>query len=241
MIVMSYNIGHYNMGLSQTGYPPEVMDEKVAVLKELYMQFAPDLIGTQEDATYADRAKTIKSNDYLYDPYWRYRPSGSGCNIRARYAAVSGTGGTITFSTGRTCKKIVLRVDGKRLLALSAHPTAHVGFSREREIEYREMFEAVNREEWDWCVITGDFNTTEEVDKLHLQEQCAANGFGMAIGSYLPWVDTYLGKKEGARRHSFDNVLVSGKCAIRRVQVLRDWWERLYSDHVPVLCEIEMG
>lgn len=239
--VMSYNIGHYNMGLSPFGYPPDVMDDKVTNLKEMLMEYGPDIIGLQEDSEYADQAKTKKSSKYLYSPVWRYRPSNGGSNIRAKYAAYAGTGELCKFSSGRNYKKAVLKVNGKRLLMISAHPTAHEGNSEIRKQEYTELFDAVHRETWDWCVIAGDFNTLEKADKANLKALCSENSFDMAIGSYLPWVTTFLGRTAKAKHHSFDNILTSPGVTILTVRVLRDWWDRLYSDHVPVVCTMDLG
>ena len=237
---MTYNIGHYNMGLSKHGYPPDVMDEKVAGYKELIMQYAPEIIGVQEDNTYCDQAGKIKAQNYLYKPVYRYRVGGAGSTIKTMYPVISGTVESGKLGTGACYKRGVWKAGERRLMVISIHATAHVGNSEKRRKDYADVFSMAAREDWDACVICGDFNTTEDADKRSLTEMSAANGFEVAIGTYLPWVDTYLGRTEGATRHSFDNILVSGG-SIRRVQVLRDWWGRLYSDHVPVLCEIEMG
>ena len=106
--IMSYNVGHYNMGLSQVGFPKDIIGEKTANFKEMLMQYAPDIIGLQEDSIYADQEKVIKSESYLYDPIWRYRPSNSGSNIRSKFPAYSNTAALAKFSSGRNYKKAVL-------------------------------------------------------------------------------------------------------------------------------------
>ena len=236
---MSYNIGHYNMGRSLHGYPPDVMDEKVAGYKELIMQYAPEIIGVQEDNTYCDQEGTMKAQE-LYKPVYRYRVGGAGSTIKTMYPVIRGTAESGKLGTGACYRRGVWKAGDRRVMVISLHASAHAGNTEKRRRDYADVFAMAAKEEWDACVICGDFNTLEDADKRSLTEMCGKNGFGMAIGSYLPWVDTYLGRAEGATRHSFDNVLVSGG-SIRRVQVLRDWWGRLYSDHVPVLCEIEMG
>ena len=235
--VMTYNIGHYNMGRSRHGYPPDVMDEKVAGYKELIMQYAPEIIGVQEDNTYCDQAGKIKAQDYVYKPVYRYRVGGAGSTIKTMFPVVSGTVESGKLDTGASYKRGVWRVEDRRVMVISLHATAHAGNTEKRRRDYANVFAMAEKEEWDACIICGDFNTREDADKACLAGMCAENGYEMAIGTYLPWVDTYLGRTEGATRYSFDNVLVSGG-SIRRVQVLRDWWERLYSDHVPVICEI---
>lgn len=237
---MTYNIGHYNMGLSKHGYPPELMDSKVAGYKELIMQFAPEIIGVQEDNTYCDQAQTIKAQNYLYKPVYRYRVGGAGSTIKTMFPVISGTAESGKLATGASYKRGVWRVEDRRVMVISVHATAHAGNSQKRKQDYQDTFAMAAIEDWDTCVICGDFNTLEDADKDNLTELCDAHGFQMAIGTYLPWVDTFIGRQAGQLRHSFDNVLVSGG-SIKRVQVLRDWWERLYSDHVPVICEIDLG
>lgn len=235
--VMSYNVGHYNMGLSATGFPASVMNEKLASLKELLIAEHPDFIGLQEDAKWIDAAHTVTSSASLFDPYWRFRPEGNGSTVRARQNCISGSNGKELFKSGRHFRKAAFQMEGKTVLFISCHPTAHVGNSAVRKQEYEQLFSYVNDMQWDICIITGDFNTTEQDDKNNLRTACDENGFDMAIGTYLPWVSTYLGK-DGTARQSFDNILVGGKVKILSVRILRDWYSRLYSDHVPVCAEI---
>jgi endonuclease/exonuclease/phosphatase family metal-dependent hydrolase len=236
---MTYNVGHYNMGLLQVGFPKDIFDEKVSNFKEMLMRYAPDIIGLQEDSVYVNQTKTIKSNSYLYEPIWRHRPSNNGSNIRSKFPAYANTSELVKFSSGRNYKKVILKVFGKRMLVLSAHPTAHEGNSAIRKQEYKELFECVNSEIWDYCIITGDFNTLEKIDKANLIAICAENEFSMAIGTYLPWVDTFLGRTEKSKHHSFDNILCSKNINIKSTRILREWWNRLYSDHVPIIADIE--
>ena len=238
--IMSYNVGHYNMGLSTVGFPKEIFNEKVINFKEMLMEYAPDIIGLQEDSVYIDQDKTLKSNAYLFEPLWRHRPSNNGSNIRAKFPAYTNTTELIKFSSSRNYKKTILKVFGKRLLVISAHPTAHEGNSAIRKQDYLELFECAKSETWDWCIMTGDFNTLEKADKANLKAICAENEFSMAVGTYLPWVDTFLGRTEKSKHHSFDNILCSKNITIKSTMILRDWWGRLYSDHVPIVADVEL-
>lgn len=236
--VMTYNVGHYNMGQAPYGFPPELMDEKAGNLKTMLMASGPDIIGTQEDSPYADQAQTIKASTELYAPVWQYRPNNGGSNIRAKFPCYSGTAGTGKLSSGANYRKAILKVDGNRLMVVSVHATAHQGNSAKRLQDYREIFDIVKAETWKHAIITGDFNTLEDTDKTNLKVVCSDNNFSMAIGDYLPWLNTYIGRSEKAKRHSFDNILVSSGLTIRTTNVLSDWWGRLYSDHVPLICDI---
>ena len=237
LTVMTYNICHFNFDQGGRGFPKEVMNEKVNNLKEMFMEYHPDIIGIQEDAQYIDLDHTIKSPDYLYAPIWTFRSGYKACTIRSKLPYVGGHKLFYT-SDGMGHRKGVFRVDGKRLLFLSCHPIAHVGNSEKRLQAYKEIFETVKSVKWDWCVITGDFNTTEKVDKENLRKLCDANNFDMLYGgSYLPWINTYPGHK-GTSKQSFDNVLISKGITFKSVKVLRNWYDKLYSDHVPIVADI---
>lgn len=236
--IMSYNIGHYNMGLSEGGFPPNIFDEKYTNLKEMLMEIAPDIVCLQEDAHYIDRAKTKKSPDSIFSPVWKHSNGYKLETIKAKYSAVSGSYQLINFSIGQSFRRGIFNVNNKKILVVSAHVIAHVGNSAKRKIQYTEMFDHIRKENWDYCVVAGDFNTTENVDKKNLKALCEANDFTMAIGQYLPWVNTFMGRTEGQTKHSFDNILVSKGLTIKSTKVLRDWYGKLYSDHVPVIADI---
>lgn len=239
--VMSYNVCHYNMDQGETGFPDDIREEKTSNLKEMLMAYSPDIVGIQEDSVYIDRDGSVKSQDALWSPIWRYRPSSSGSNIRAKYACVGASSKAKRFSTGRGYREVILKVDRKMVLVLSVHPTAKVGHSEERYTEYQELFQEIfSLTTWDECIVTGDFNTTEKIDKEHLKSLCNKYTFKMAIGGdYLPWVTTYMGH-QGQAKQSFDNILVSPGISFQRVKVLREWFDRLYSDHAPVLAVLEL-
>ena len=235
--VMSYNIGHYNMGLSEGGFPDSLYTEKLGNLKQMLMETGPDVIGIQEDTHYVDRAGTKKSPATVYSPVWSFRNGYKYETIRAKFKIVSGSYELVNFSNGQHYRKGTFTIGGKGVLVVSAHMIAHTGNAEKRKVQYTELFRAISSAEA--CIVTGDFNTTEKADKATLTALCEKNGFTMAIGSYLPWVDTFFGRAEGATPHSFDNILVKGM-TIKTTKVLRDWYERLYSDHVPVIADIEM-
>lgn len=236
--VMTYNVGHYNMGLSEAGIPDDLLAGKLSNLKEMLMEYGPDIIGIQEDSHYIDRAGKMKSPETVFYPAWTFVNGYKGETIKARLPAVSGSYELVNFSGGQHYRKGLFKVGGKKLLFISAHAIAHVGNAAKRKAQYTELFGAVK--DCDCCIMTGDFNTTENADKANLKALCEKNGYSMAIGSYLPWIDTYFGRAAGATRHSFDNILASSGLAIRTTKVLGDWYDRLYSDHVPVVADIEI-
>lgn len=238
--VMSYNIGHYNMGSAEKGYPEDLIEEKSGQLKIMLMETAPDLLGLQEDWTWIDRGDTRRSVKELYRPIFRFTAGTGDYTLRARLAAEAGTHQLVRFSTGRYYRRCTFKLPGKyRLLFVTCHLSAYAAREAERMIELEELFAAVGALQYDCCVITGDFNTNTGADREKLREECRGNGFSMAIGDYLPWIPTCYGR-DGRERYSFDNILVSGTGTIRRVAVLGDWYGRLYSDHVPLIADVAL-
>ena len=235
--VMTYNICHYCFDKRPNGFPADIMDEKVCNLKTMFMEYHPDMIGIQEEYEYIDKDHTQKAAPYLYKPVWSFRSGYKACSVRSKLPVVAGTYKLMQFSTGQYYRRGIFTVDGKKLLFISAHPWGKVGNSDKRKVEYTELFQHIRSSQWDYCIVTGDFNTTEKIDKENLKSLCEGNNFTMAIGQYLPWVVTYMGH-DGTARQSFDNILVSDRITIKSTKVLREWYDHLYSDHVPVIADV---
>jgi len=238
--IMSYNVCHYNFDQGATGFPAAIINEKVMNLKEMLMETAPDLIGLQEDVQYCDTAQTKTSVDYLFNPVWTGTGTGQS-TIRYKPEYVRKTQKLVQFSTGRVYRRAIFLVDGKRLLFISAHPTPFSGAENQakRKAEYTQLFTDIKALRWDWCVVVGDMNTFDTADKENLKAICSENGFDMAIGTYLPWIPTCLGH-DGKGTMSFDNILVSGNITIQTTKALREWYGRLYSDHVPLIADLQL-
>ena len=238
--VMTYNICHYDKLTRTFGFPENIYEEKYWNFKELLMEFAPDFVGIQEEYQFLDAAHTRNAASALYGSIWSFHSGAEACTIRSKYPCISGTYERPAFSTGSTWRRGMFTVDKKKLLFISVHPIARATAERRamREKEYNELFNYIKSAKWDYCIVTGDFNTTYKADKTQLQTLCKENGFSMAIGGCLPWVNTFLGATGTEKPHSFDNILTSKNITIKKVKVLRDWYDRLYSDHVPVVADL---
>jgi len=241
MRVMSYNVCHYNFDQGNTGFPAAIFNEKVSNLKQMLMEYSPDIMGLQEDIEYCDTAKTKKTLDTLYKDRWTGVGTG-GCTIRCKPSIKRLSQKWVEFSTGRYYRRGMYKVDGKRLLFISAHPTPFSGKENQakRKTEYTELFDYIKSATWTYCIVVGDMNTFDPEDKANLKAICAENGFDMAIGTYLPWVPTCLGH-DGKGTMSFDNILVSSNITIQTTKALREWYSRLYSDHVPLIADLILG
>ncbi len=241
--VMSYNICRYNNDESKDpGFPPEIMDRKITNLKQMLMEYGPDFVGLQEDTKYIDRACTKQARTALFTPVWRFVQGTTETTLRAKYGAVSGSFQLMRFSTGRFYAKVIFDYTPakKKILFVSLHASAYTMNEPSRKKEYDELFNFIFQEKgWDHCIVTGDFNVNTSNDKALLTSLCDETGFNMAIGSYLPWIPTCFGHN-GDQELSFDNILVSDKMEIKRTKVLYDWYSGLYSDHLPVICDVAL-
>lgn len=238
--VMSYNICYYCFDKGDHGYPEDLLAEKSGHYKEMLMRYSPDIIGIQEDAEYCDRNKTLKTVDYLYKPIWTYNPGSAYTTIRSKLQTVQDSYKLMYLSTGRCFRRALIYTGSrKKLLFMSCHPMYGTANAEQRKKEYAELFQHVKASQWDYCIMTGDFNSCTDEDKQNLQTICAANGFGMAIGGYMPWVATCLGH-DGKSRQSLDNILFSGNIRLDAVRSLKEWYTRLYSDHVPVVARLNL-
>ena len=242
--IMTYNICKYNNDQGGTGFPESILAEKVSNLKRMFMEYAPDIIGLQEDRQYLDQKKTIPASAGLFDPVWNHRSGMDRETARSKFAAYESSLKYFSDEVGkanyRTYRRLIYSYHGKRLMFISCHPMYGKEYVNARQAEFEELFKDINSTKYDYCIITGDFNTIMDKDKENLLNICNQNGFKMAIGSYLPWLITCPGRVGTVADHkySFDNILVSGNMNIVQTKVLIEWHSRLYSDHVPVVATI---
>ena len=103
---------------------------------------------------------------------------------------------------------------------------------------------------WDYCVIGGDFNTsnrngmttggsafragTEDWDNLAKLRDYYR--FDSANGGYLGWIATYPSNGE-----ALDNILVSGNVILNGIRNEVDKKGALYSDHVPLVTTMTLA
>ncbi len=237
--IMTYNICGYNKDQGPKGFPVAIRDEKVSNLKRLLMTYAPDFVGLQEDYKYIDTDGSEQARKAIFSPVWGFVNGTTETTLRAKYGAVPGSYALKRFSTDRFYAKAVFNYTptDQRILFVSCHPSAYVKNEDKRRTEYTELFEMIQKESWDHCIVAGDFNTNTDNDRDLLRKLCIENRFDMALGTFMPRLPTCLGY-DGSALYSFDNILVSGGLMIRKTMVLKDWYNCLYSDHVPVFCEV---
>lgn len=198
------------------------------------------------------------------------KPDGSALNVVAvnppanATKPASGTLGARYFTFGW------VQIDGKNVLVMTVHPrnstikyktNPKVGCVAERLnflqivfdiafcLKNQKIFDGISNfsKPWDFCVIGGDFNTsnrngsdlngktykagTQDYDNLCKLRNYYA--FDSANGGYLGWISTYPGNGE-----ALDNILVSDNVIINLID--NQLTDSLYSDHVPLVTTMTL-
>ena len=158
-----------------------------------------------------------------------------------------------------------IKLNGKTILVISVHPmnsfikytsNPKVGPVSERKtfmqivfdlvycLRHTQIFDGiVSCKAWDYCIIGGDFNTSNRngVDKNGKAYTAGTTdwdnlialrnyyGFDSASGGYLGWLPTYPSNKE-----CLDNILVSGNIILGSIKNDVEEYSKLHSDHAPL-------
>ena len=83
-----------------------------------------------------------------------------------------------------------------------------------------------------YWVLCGDFNTIEASDMSYLTTLASSNGYTLANGGYLGWLNT------NKVALPLDNMMCGPNVIIKKFAVLGNWFNDLWSDHYPVYCDL---
>ena len=200
------------------------------------------------------------------------KPDGSALNVVAvnppanASKPASGTLGARYFTFGW------IQIDGKSVLVVTVHPRnsairyktnpktgpvadrlnfLQIVFDLAFCLKNPKVFDGISSytKAWDYCVIGGDFNTsnrngedpngkaykagTQDYDNLAKIRNHYA--FDSASGGYLGWLPTYPGNGD-----ALDNVLVSDNVILNLIDNQIGKAEILYSDHVPLVTTMTL-
>jgi endonuclease/exonuclease/phosphatase family metal-dependent hydrolase len=251
---MSYNVAHYNHD-SATLLP----DKYRFNFKKMLSDINPDIIATQEDQNYINSAETMTAAAYIYKPVYPYQAGTFATNLYSKRIPVSSYT-TITTSTERTLRSALYNVpNNKKLFIISVHSAVRADPSdttidpvgpesiAKRLEEYTEYFKWAYREvtmkdfssgnqieapEWDYCIVSGDFNALTAEDKANLKALASARNFTLANGGWLGWLETAR-NAAGTDRNAIDNIICSQGIIINSITSHKELYYDLYSDHYP--------
>lgn len=254
--IMSYNVAHYNYDTSLY-----ISDDKVLNFRQMIAKANVDYVCTQEDAANIDGDTGSKpSVDYVFNPVLPFTVSGgSETMIHSRFLQSTEAHHALCFATRRWLDYATFDYGAKKLLIVTAHfyPGSETEAITNRAVEVSELFKWISGEvdlqeykttdDGAWihvpththCIICIDGNTETTADKNTLQSEATNANFLMGNGGRFGWFKTAYNNGTGARS-SIDNVIVSSNIIINDISVLWDWFERLYSDHAPVVADVTL-
>lgn len=249
--IMTYNVAKWNKDTSTF-----LTDEKIFNVREFLSDTQPAIVCTQEDGPIDATSGSRPSATWIFNPAIPQHYGAGQCCIHSRAAALENVG-VVWMQSTRPIRAAVYTINNKRVLICSVHPLANkdstgsssVESIAERLTEYTQLFNWVmgrvqlplypnnvmtSAPAWDACIICGDFNTITTDDKGNLATLAGADGFTMANGGYLGWIETEVNQNG---RKALDNVIVKG-CVINGFKSYQSKYEELWSDHYPVICDL---
>jgi hypothetical protein len=250
--VVSYNVAKYDNDTDPVVYIPT---DKQINFKKMLSQINPDFIATQEDRHYITGGSGTVALTALYNPIFPYeyiqatggqlRPA-----IRSKKQAISN--GQVVFSNGRWTHYATFEINNKILLLTSTHPVASYNNTdydsaesiAARLTQYTELFQWFNGSislknpsgadvscpSYEWLIAAGDYNTLTQTDKDNLTNLAKNNGYKLANGEWLGWLETNYRFDTPL---CLDNVIASSNVIFNSITAHSSMHEMLYSDHVP--------
>ncbi len=249
--ILSYNVAKWNKDTSTY-----ISDARLFNVRDFLSRYQPDITATQEDGPIDGSGGSKPVEKWVFNPAQPYHYGGGQCCLHSRIAAAVNVG-VVWMQSTRPLRSAIYTINSKRVLVCSVHPLANkdsTGSSSpesvaERVVEYTQLFDWVmgriqlnlypnntptSCPAWDAAIICGDFNTITSDDKTTLASLAAADGFTMANGGYLGWLESEV-NQNGEK--ALDNVIVKG-CVINGVRSFKSWYDKLYSDHYPFLVDL---
>ena len=260
--VISYNVAKYNNDTATT-----MPNEKVQNFRNFLDEANPDYLCAQEDANYYDNSSK-GAVEYLYNPVLpEYYRQGTYYDINVHSKQLASASLKVKFtgvsSTSRAMEVCVFPVNNsdKKLLVCSVHcPWADGGGSADsatnialRNSVYTEIFQFLNGDiqlynvantlfdcpSYDYAVVCMDANCITATDKSNLLAAASAKNFTAANGGKLGWFKTC--QNTDNTKNALDNIFVSSGVVISDIQAAWNWYDRLYSDHVPLICDLMLN
>lgn len=238
IVIISYNLAHYNN--DTTTY---ISDEQLKTLKELLSKIDADFVITQEDSNYIDFGQNINANDYIYKEQYPFFNVNNMIKVHSKMEISNS--GIVFFSTKRAISYCTVIFDEEHVVLLcSTHPSPNSVKNpiETRKKEYEELFSWINGKtvlqniyvpEHTHCIIGADMNSTFEEDRFNLSDLSGDNGFSLCNGGSFGWIGTNL------TGEPIDNIIVSNNIIINDFKVLNNE-NGLYSDHYPIVAELEL-
>ena len=231
--VMSYNVAQWDNDTTT-----DISDEQLARVKQMLMYEDCDILGLQECPGSIDTngGNTKNVNEYLFYPNYPYTWI-QDVTIASRTPLTDKS--VHTLGTGRKYSHAKTVISDRVVSIYCVHPYPGSDPDRTalRHHDWEEFASIINADDSDYVVCLGDFNTFASSvveDDMDTFDQ-TFSGWTKANGGYLGWYET-------TGRYSpnmpADNILVNGNVAMTCMRPLSEWYDLLYSDHVPVVATL---
>jgi endonuclease/exonuclease/phosphatase family metal-dependent hydrolase len=250
--VMSYNVANFDNDTANY-----ISDEKLFNLKKAIMSAKVDFICGQEDRQYIDSENTKLSNNYVYFPVFPNRYGDGGVVIHSKIQAQEQS--ALDYTNGRILRYATFNLsNGIKLLLINTHPVGDYNSTGAestesidaRKTQYEELFKWINGTitlnrngtstsvsvpEFTHCIIGMDGNSITAEDKTNLLNEVSGSNFIAGNGGTIGWFLTNF-----VHNYSIDNIIVSNNIIINNIEAWSDWYDKLYSDHVPVIADLTL-
>lgn len=249
--IMTYNVAKWNRDTSVF-----LTDAKIFNVRKMLSDLQPDIVCTQEDGPIDAASGSKASGAWIFNPALPTHYGSSQCCMHSRTAATQNVG-VVWMQSTRPIRSAVYTINSKRVLVCSIHTLANKDSTgsgseesvAERAVEYTQLFNWIMGRitlplypsnidtycpSWDAAIVCGDYNSLTDSDKNTLGTLAAADGFTMANGGYLGWLETEV-NQNGSK--ALDNVIVKG-CVINGFTSYKGLYDQLWSDHYPCVCDL---
>ena len=252
--IMGYNVAKYNNDSSVYIFSHE---QKVQNFRRLLTTVNADIILTSEDNQWVDAATVSETGnssvECLYMPLYPAKVGKNGPTIHSKKAFTSQKPQTaMSYVFGETtykyvCAKGIFSVGEKTAAVYSLHlprlsnldgvDANGNGVNDGAEIRHGLLAclieSVIAAEAPDYWIVGGDFNPATADEREALLDYCADNGFQVSNGGQFGLLVTH--PQTG---RTLDYIVSSPNTLIRRAGVLSDWYDELYSDHLPHFADI---
>ena len=249
--IMTYNVANWNKDTSTY-----INDDRIQNVRRMLNENYCDIVCCQEDKEYIDNSSK-KPLDYIF----RHALSKLGSTTATVYSSISHTSQVALDMAGdnnRVVRLMYYMINNKKVAVLNLHATSHVGDTdhaspenvAQRLVEYTSVHNFVNgtgtlknhstqedvsfANDVDYTIICGDFNTITVDDRTNIQT--VFSDMKLLNGGWLGWMKTVPESE-----FTCDNIIVSSNVGIKEVHVLDSWYDKLYSDHVPMFARLTLN
>lgn len=241
--ISSYNVAHYNNDTAT--YLP---DDKVFNFRKVLYKMNADIVCIQEDRETIDSGEAKDSTSYLFAPQYPNKYGTVETTIHSKMANANASY-YLLFATGRRLTYSLFEIGAKKVLLVSAHPGLNVA---DRLSDYTQLFDWLNGDlglfavdntgrkyvpEYTHAIVCMDANCSTAEDKTNLTALCNANDYVMVNGGAIGWFMTCV---TSGVESAIDTIICSQNIIINNAEALNDWYEDLYSDHVPIYADLTL-